>query len=255
MIAKKQTPPIFFCIIGLAVFLAWLLLVIQQSKSFNLAQPVNALLQTFAKNAVYWKPFTIISFVLGIKLYMHSNKKISHTYLSNKHVFIAISTILFILVLTAFVSNITIIEAPFLMLTQENFIAGTALPLLYGLICLVVGIWAGKNKWLSEYHFYYNELKTIFMYSIALYIFWFLLKLFKIYSFITEGIIGQIIYMIDALTINLLLVFIYMFALVFLENYRFGKRLLIIFEWMGRNWYWSAIVLSILQLFILKFEL
>lgn len=246
MNASKTFPSIYFCILGFAVLLAWVLLGVQFLETLNFDPAIKSIINTFTKNALYWKPFTIVCFILGLLLFDRYKKTLKNLLPTTKSIFLYIAALILITSIISFYSKKTLVELPFFLFTNQYFIENALIPLIYGLIVLLIGIWAGRNKWLSEYHFFYNELKVVFKYSAALYVFWFLLKAFNVYTLITDGIIGQIIYMIDALTINLLLVFIYLFGLIFLENYRLGKKLLGGLEWLGRYWYWSAILLMVL---------
>ena len=110
------------------------------------------------------------------------------------------------------------------------------IPLFYGFIIITLGFWVGKTRWLLEYHFYYNELKKLFKYSLALVIIWILLNFFDVYLFITQWKIGKVFYMLDGFSINIIIVFIYLFILVYLENFKFGKMLLKLLESSGKLW-------------------
>lgn len=251
MNASKTLPSIYYSILGFAVFLAWLLVSLQYF-SMLITNPIAKFISlSFAKHALYWKPYTISSFIFGLFLYSKYKNRLKNLFLSNKTIFLFIGILILIIASISFYTKYTLVELPFYWHTNQHYIGNALIPFIYGLIVLLIGVWAAKNKWLNEYHFFYDELKVVFKYSLALFVFWFLLKTFKIYSFITNGIIGEIIYMIDALTINLLLVFIYLFGLIFLENYRLGKKLLGGLEWLGRYWYVSAILLTVV-LFVIN---
>ncbi len=133
------------------------------------------------------------------------------------------------------------------LLAPDNFIFT-----LYGLVVIIIGFLAGKTKWMMEYPFHYNELKKLFKYSLVLFLLWLLLNFFEVYLYITKWPVGEMFYTLDALSINLIMVFMYLFILISLENYRWGLRILKGLQNTGRNW---LLNLSILSFYIVLYEL
>jgi hypothetical protein len=126
----------------------------------------------------------------------------------------------------------------------QHFIISTALlQLVYGFIIIVLGFWAGSTRWLVEYHFHYESLKRLFKYSLILVVVWLVLNYFNVYLLITKWKIGEVFYLFDALTINVVVVFMYLFLLIYFENFRWGKYFLKLLEHLGKLWFVNVIVL------------
>jgi hypothetical protein len=115
----------------------------------------------------------------------------------------------------------------------------------YGFSILFLGYSAGKAKVLLHYPFYYTELKRMFKLSIALIILWVLLTFFGAYQLIMQWKLGQLFYLIDALAVTILLAFVYVFALIYLENFNWAKKILAGFVVLGKHWYISLLYLAI----------
>ncbi|MDA3890149.1 MAG: hypothetical protein PF517_00640 [Salinivirgaceae bacterium] len=253
----KELPSIFYSIIGFAAVLAWFITASYTIQIFFADSYSGTLwykvIDIGFKNSVYWKPFSICCFILGLWLNFKFQKQLSNLHLPH-WIWYSWLALLFVLIATiSLVAAETIQSEPFFapLYTFNHAItsASITIPVLYGLIITTIGLWAGKNNWLYEYHFHFIELKKLFNYSIMLLVLWHLLKLLGIYTLITHAIIGKTIYMIDALTINVLMVFIYLFVLIYLENFKFGKRVLTVLEYLGRYWYLSAFILVIIIFF------
>ena len=126
----------------------------------------------------------------------------------------------------------------------QHFVISTALlQLVYGFIIIVLGFWAGGTRWLVEYHFHYESLKRLFQLSLILIAVWFVLNYFNVYLLITKWKIGEVFYLFDALTINVVVVFIYLFLLIYFENFRWGKHFLKLLEHLGKLWFVNVLVL------------
>ncbi len=115
----------------------------------------------------------------------------------------------------------------------------------YGISLLFLGYSVGKAKVLLHYPFFYTELKRMFKLSIALIVLWVLLTFFGAYQLIMHWRFGQIFYLIDALAVTILLAFVYIFVLIYLENFNWGKIILSGFVLLGKYWYVSLLYLSI----------
>lgn len=115
----------------------------------------------------------------------------------------------------------------------------------YGFSLMFLGYSAGKAKVLLHYPFYYTELKRMFKLSIALILLWILLTFLGAYQLIMHWKLGQLFYLIDALAVTILLTFVYVFALIFLENFNWGKKILGGFVLLGKYWYVSLLYLAI----------
>jgi hypothetical protein len=115
----------------------------------------------------------------------------------------------------------------------------------YGFSLLFLGYSAGKTKVLLHYPFYYTELKRMFKLSIALIVLWVVLTFFGAYQLIMHWKLGQLFYLIDALAVTVLLTFVYVFALIYLENFNWGQKILAGFVLLGKYWYVSLLYLSI----------
>lgn len=114
---------------------------------------------------------------------------------------------------------------------------------LYGFSVLFFGYWVGKSQWLVNYHFYYNELKRLFKISFGLFILWLVLNAFDAYSIIIHWRVGQVFYLLDAFAANIIVLYLFVFFLIYLENYRWGKYLLYYLELAGRFWISNTMLL------------
>lgn len=128
-------------------------------------------------------------------------------------------------------------------LSQPFNISAAFLHVVYGFIIIVLGFWAGRTRWLVEYHFHFESLKKLFQYSLILFTAWLVLNYFNIYLLITKWKIGEIFYLFDALTITIIMVFMYLFLLMYLENFRWGKHFLKWLEHLGKLWFVNVLVL------------
>ncbi len=117
----------------------------------------------------------------------------------------------------------------------------------YGFSVIMFGYWIGKSKWLINYHFYYNELKRLFKLCLVLILLWLVLNFFHAYELIIHWKMGQVFYMLDAMAMNIVVIYMIVFGLVFLENYRLGKQLLKLFILIGRYWYVNVLIITLTQ--------
>lgn len=115
--------------------------------------------------------------------------------------------------------------------------------LSFGFTLLFLGYWIGKAKWFLEYHFLYHELKKLFKLSIGLLIIWIGLNYFSVYDYITQWKIGKLFFILDGFAVQLITLFVYVFALIYLENFRWGLKVLKLLEQAGRGWFYQMGVL------------
>jgi hypothetical protein len=85
----------------------------------------------------------------------------------------------------------------------------------------------------------------MFKLSFALIVLWILLTFFGAYQLIMHWKLGQMFYLIDALAVTILLAFVYIFVLIYLENFNWGKIILSGFVLLGKYWYISFLYLAI----------
>lgn len=242
---KKQIPAVFYSLIGLALLLQWFLLSFcfidtlnfDYEKSNHFLRITSALL----KNAIYWKPYTLFSLLLGIWIYP-KNQFFDTLVETSQKTLLIVSFLLIILVSISLLTGSLIIDKPFF----TSFDTSIILCLVYGIIVIILGLWIAKHNWLHEYHFHYRELKALFNYSLVLYLIWIIFKLLQVYTYISKGFFGNLMYMVDSLAVNILLVYIYLFVLISLENFRLGKKVLSIFKWLGQTRYIYVITLLII---------
>ena len=307
--AVQKQQPMYYSIIGLILLLSWLMvggfnsqLNLSTYSGFKIA---DSILKIFYSYFINWKLFTLICFLIGIRVFIHVEIKTSQ-----KSFLIQSTLIILVSLVFAWVSSLFLIVIPiivfsaivmflqqkhtnaiyFLMgflivavliasiynnkslffypcfnnlfalqfrlttiseIKQIFFSPNGLLQLIYGFAIIIVGFWVGKSSWLLEYHFYYNELKKLFKYSLSLFVLWILLNFFEIYLFISKWKIGEIFYILDGLCINIILVFIYLFALIYFENFRWGKIFLKLLESVGKMWLINLIIL-VSVIFLLK---
>ncbi|PKP08227.1 MAG: hypothetical protein CVU09_16615 [Bacteroidetes bacterium HGW-Bacteroidetes-4] len=115
----------------------------------------------------------------------------------------------------------------------------------YGFSLLFLGYSAGNAKVLLHYPFFYTNLKRLFKISIALIVLWVLLTFLGAYQLIMHWRLGQMFYLIDAIAVTILLAFVYVFILIYLENFNWGKIILSGFVLLGKHWYISFLYLAI----------
>jgi hypothetical protein len=140
---------------------------------------------------------------------------------------------------------------PFAGFNSENQIAFNYLnpdfvfTWFYGFSILFLGYWIGKKQWFLNYPFFYNELKTLFKLCVGLLILWLTLNFFDAYQLITKWRAGQIFYLADAMAVQLISVYIFIFILIYLENFILGKKILSMLGLIGKNWPINIIVTAI----------
>lgn len=126
---------------------------------------------------------------------------------------------------------------------QELISASTLLYLFYGFIIITIGFWIGKTRWLYEYPFHYKSLKKLFYYSVALLLLWISLNYFNAYLLISKWKIGELFYIIDGLSINIIIIFLYLFLLIYFENFRWSNIFLKLLGSAGKCWIIKSFVL------------
>ncbi len=107
---------------------------------------------------------------------------------------------------------------------------------LYGCLVMILGYLVGKGKWLIEYHFRYPELKRLFILSAILFVLWAVLNHYKIYQMLYSWKGGELFYLLDAVAVQLLTLFMYLFILIYLENFRWGLFIIRLFTKIGKLW-------------------
>ncbi|MBI9069874.1 MAG: hypothetical protein JEZ09_21455 [Salinivirgaceae bacterium] len=106
----------------------------------------------------------------------------------------------------------------------------------YGISILFIGYWLGKTKWFNEYHFLYKELKHLFKLSLGLLILWTCLNYFNVYHYISQWKIGKVFFMLDGYIVQILTMYIYVFLLIYFENFKWGLTILRNLENTGKSW-------------------
>jgi uncharacterized membrane protein YeiB len=126
--------------------------------------------------------------------------------------------------------------------------------IFYGFALILVGYLIGKHNWLEEYPFRYRQLKFGALIAFLGILLWFVLLLTGIYNALIETKIGQLFFMMDALFINACVVFLYLYLLVSLENYTFGKKIIKHLSNVGRIAITFYILFFISQLLLNQYQ-
>jgi len=116
---------------------------------------------------------------------------------------------------------------------------------MYGGLVMIIGYLVGKGKWLIEYHFRYQELKRLFLLSALLFVLWVILNHYKVYQTLYNWKGGELFYLLDAIAVQLLTLFMYLFILIYLENFRWGLFIIRSFTKIGKLWLFNLFAIFI----------
>jgi len=300
-IHQQQSQPLHSAIVGLALLLGWLL----AGHIFvltELSTPVtNSLFHQaytlFFKQLIYWKLFTLIAFIFGIRAYIYSENESSDRLFYLRSMFLLIlaallslfspialgvvpllvfGVLLFrlrkmksmiswygmgfligLIILTVWYQGLpnfnsycfsgfqyhqtaTSYNQLIIATIQNNT---NQIAWLFGFLVMIIGYTIGKAKWLLEYHFHYLELRRLFLLSFALILVWGILNYFNFYRFLFNLKIGSVFYLLDTLSIQLLMVFVYLFVLIYFENFKIGLLILRFLAQTGKYWFFNLLLL------------
>jgi len=116
-----------------------------------------------------------------------------------------------------------------------------------GFIFMLVAV---EKNWIYDYPFYYPLIKYWFKVGLTILTFWLLLHQFHIYQKLLNTKIGQVIYLVDYLSIELVLAELVLCILVFFEDFSWGKIILSFFENLSRYWIILLVLFLLLYLII-----
>jgi hypothetical protein len=300
-IHQQQSQPIHSAMIGLALLLGWFMAGYLFSKPIEQLPAssfsVEHLYPIFFEQFIFWKLYTLIAFIFGIRAYIYTEQHFTDrifyiksgiwflvaVMLSFIH-FMALSLIplfifggllfrirkinpsfyliligifmLLIMGLSIFMSVpdshsscfsgffIEKSNEPIALKIFDQLKSGSNLiAWLFGFIVMVIGYSVGKTKWLLDYHNHYIELRRLFFISLGLVLTWGILHYLNYYTFLKSFRVGSFFYLFDALSVHLLIVYMYLFILVYLENFRIGIMLLRFFAKIGKLWLLNLLIL------------